>query len=162
MFTKLYLSPQPRYPRTLPEMLTAVAALLTRQQPDDAQLSVMRAPSQQITHIEFWMLEQLGHELATLTPMAWVDIVRRRFSLRQTAATTSEQLPYSASTCSSYKIPRRLLPSGCRGSRSEFPVLFHLCSQPDRRELLGLCLCSFGRCSLCSRYGEFCICRSGR
>ena len=36
MFIKLHLSPQQRYPRTLPELLTAVAALLTRRQPNDA------------------------------------------------------------------------------------------------------------------------------
>ena len=29
------------------------------------------------------MLQQLSYELATLTPMAWVDIFRRRFTLRQ-------------------------------------------------------------------------------
>ena len=35
MFMKLHLSPQQRYPRMLPELLTAVAAPLTRQQPGD-------------------------------------------------------------------------------------------------------------------------------
>ena len=29
------------------------------------------------------MLQQLGDELTTLTPMAWVDIFRQRFTLRQ-------------------------------------------------------------------------------
>ena len=38
---------------------------------------------QQVTHIEFRMPEQWGYELATLTPMAWVDIFHRRFLLRQ-------------------------------------------------------------------------------
>ena len=35
VFIKLNLSPQQRYPRTLTELLTAFAELLTRQQPDD-------------------------------------------------------------------------------------------------------------------------------
>ena len=38
---------------------------------------------QRVAHFEFRVLEQLGCELATLTPMASVDIFRRRFSLRQ-------------------------------------------------------------------------------
>ena len=37
---------------------------------------------QQVTHIELRMLDQLGYDLASLTPMVWVDIFRRRFSLR--------------------------------------------------------------------------------
>ena len=47
-------SPQQRHPRTLPELLTAVAELLTRQQPDDAPVLHNASTIQQITHIEFW------------------------------------------------------------------------------------------------------------
>ena len=53
MIIKLHLSPQQRYPRTLPELLTAVAELLTRQQPDDIPVLLHNASTiQQISHIE--------------------------------------------------------------------------------------------------------------
>ena len=77
MFMKLHLSPKQRYPRKLP-----VAALLTRQ----LWYSTMRNPSSGSHTSKFRMPEQLGYELAILTPMArmaWVDIFRRRFSLMQ-------------------------------------------------------------------------------
>ena len=45
MFTKLHLSPQERDPRTLPELLTAVAAPLTRQHLVMPQYFIVRAPS---------------------------------------------------------------------------------------------------------------------
>ena len=96
MFIKLHLSLQQRYPRTLPELLTAVAAPLTRQQPDDAPVLHNACAIQQVTHVEFRMLEQLGCELATLARLAWADTTA-------TAATVSEQLPCSASSC---RIPR--------------------------------------------------------
>ena len=64
---KLHLSPQQSKARTLPELLTAVAALLARPQPDDALVLHSACTIQQVTHIEFRMLEQLGQELATLT-----------------------------------------------------------------------------------------------
>ena len=36
-----------------------------------------------LQHAEIRMLQQLSYERATLTPMAWVDIFRQRFTLRQ-------------------------------------------------------------------------------
>ena len=60
-----------------------VAELLTRQQPDDVPVLNDASTIEQITHIEFWTLEQLEFELATFTPMAWVDIFSLRLSLWQ-------------------------------------------------------------------------------
>ena len=53
VFIKLNLSPQQRYPRTLPELLAAVAELLTRQQPDDVPVLHKTSTIQHITHTEF-------------------------------------------------------------------------------------------------------------
>ena len=83
MFIKLHLSPQHRYPRSLPELLTAFAALPTSQQPGDVPVLHNAFTIQRVAHIGFRMVQQLGCELATLTSMAWVDIFRWRFALRQ-------------------------------------------------------------------------------
>ena len=73
MFIKLHLSPQQRYARALPELLRSFSVQLTRQ-PHAYTI-------QRVAHIQFRMLEQLGYDLGTLTPMAWVDIFRRVFAL---------------------------------------------------------------------------------
>ena len=81
MFIKLNPLPQQRYPRTLPDLLTAGAELLTRHQPDDLPVLHNTRTSQQVTHVEFRVLEVLGFELAALTPAAWVEVFSRRFPL---------------------------------------------------------------------------------
>ena len=84
MFIKLNPPPpQQRYPRTLPELLTAVAKLLTWHQLHDVPALREARKVQQVTRAEFHFLEILGFELATPTPMAWVEIFRRRLSLWQ-------------------------------------------------------------------------------
>ena len=72
-----------KYPRTLPEQLTAVAELLTEQQPDDVPVLHDARTIQQVTRVEFQILEQPEFELATLTPLRWVHIFSRRLSLWQ-------------------------------------------------------------------------------
>ena len=76
MFIKLNLSPQQRYPHTLPE-------LLTKKQPDGAPVLHNTGTIQRITHNKFRILELQEFELATLTHMAWIDMFSRRFSLWQ-------------------------------------------------------------------------------
>ena len=49
-----------------------------------------------LQHAEIRMLQQLSYERATLTPMAWVDIFRQRFTLRQ------QQLQGTSSTGSNW------------------------------------------------------------
>ena len=83
VFIKRNLSSLQRYPRTLSELLTAVAELLTRQQPDDVPVLHYAGTVQQVTHIEVWVLKQLEFELATLTPMACFDVFIWRHSLWQ-------------------------------------------------------------------------------
>ena len=56
VFIKLNISPQQRYPRTLPELLAAVAELLISQQPDDVPVLHNASTIQHITHIEFRFL----------------------------------------------------------------------------------------------------------
>ena len=56
VYSSNYVSPQHRYPRTLPELLTAVAGLLTGQKPDDAPVLCHARTIQQVTDIEFRML----------------------------------------------------------------------------------------------------------
>ena len=92
LFIIVHLSPQQKYPRIIPELLTAVAALFSRQQLGDVLVLLNAYTIQQVAHVEFWMLEQLGYELATLTPMGWVGIFRRRFSLRQQSRPQSNSL----------------------------------------------------------------------
>ena len=75
--------PQQRYPRTLPELLTAVAELLTRHQPHDVPGLRIARTVQQVTRAEFHILDILGFELATPSPAAWVEIFRRRLSFWQ-------------------------------------------------------------------------------
>ena len=65
---------QPRYPRVLPELLTAMAELLTRYQPHNAPMLHSARTVQQVTRVEFDILDVLGFELATPTPAAWVEI----------------------------------------------------------------------------------------
>ena len=113
-----------------------VAELLTRQQPDDLPVLNDASTIEQITHIEFWTLEQLEFELATFTPMAWVDIFSLRLSLWQ------QQQQQRRSQTNSHIQPHPPVPSeflaasGCRSSRPEFPFLFSFCSQSDRRNCL--------------------------
>ena len=84
MFIKLNSPlPQQQYLRSLPELLTAVAELLTMHQPRDVPGLHTARTVQQATRAEFYTLEVLGFELATPTPAAWVEIFRRRLSLRQ-------------------------------------------------------------------------------
>ena len=90
---------------------------------------------QRVTHIEFRILEQLKYELATFTPVAWVDTFRRRLTMAPAAAGFPEQIP---TACSSVGILRRPRKSGCRGSRSKFPFLFYL-YRSDRCNCLVLC-----------------------
>ena len=138
--SNLHLSPQQRCQRTLPELLTAVAELLTRQQPDHLPILHCGSTIQQVTHIEFRVLEQLEYELAALTPVAWGDIFRRRHSLWQQQQQRSQNNSHTQpQPCSSFRIPRRLRQSGCRGSRSEFPVLMYFCKPVRSAQRLGSC-----------------------
>ena len=41
------------------------------------------AATQQVVHKEFRMLQQLGYEIALLTPIDWIDIYRRRQQLQR-------------------------------------------------------------------------------
>ena len=52
--------PQQRYHRTLPELLAAVAEHLTRQQPSDVPVLHTARAIQQVTRVEFQILEVLG------------------------------------------------------------------------------------------------------
>ena len=83
MNIKLRLSPRQMYPHSLTELLTAFTALLVRQQPDDVLALHNAYTIQHVVQAEFRMLHKLGNELATLSPTAWVDIFRRRFTLRK-------------------------------------------------------------------------------
>ena len=60
---------------------TASFTALTRQQPGDVSVLHNAHTIQRVAHVQLRMLEQLGYELATLTPMAWVDISANRQSL---------------------------------------------------------------------------------
>ena len=82
MFVKMHL-PQQRYSRTLPELLTKVAELLTKRQPNDDPVSHTAGTIQQVTRVELRVLEILEFELPTLTPAAWIEIFSRRHSLWQ-------------------------------------------------------------------------------
>ena len=127
MFIKLHLSPQQKYPRTPTEQLAAFAALLTRQQPGDVSVLHNAFSIQRAAHIEFKMLEQLGHELATLTPMAWVDIFRQRFTLKQQQWLQSGSKQQSLLVSSPSLLIRLPQPTV-----QEFQ-LSHFHSQPSRR-----------------------------
>ena len=83
MFTKMDdgWARQPRYPRALPELLTAGAELLTRYQRHNSPVLHSAGTVQQVTRAEFHILDILGFELATPTPVAWIQIFRRRLSL---------------------------------------------------------------------------------
>ena len=83
MLIKLHLLSQQREPRTLPELLTAAAELLTRHQSDDVAVHHTARTIWQVTRVEFGILEILGFELAGLTLAAWVEVFSRRFSLWQ-------------------------------------------------------------------------------
>ena len=84
MFMKLHPLPQQRYLPTLPELLTAVAELLTRQQNTDAPVLYIAARNiQQVSCVEFQILEELGFELAAVTPAARFEVFSRRFQLWQ-------------------------------------------------------------------------------
>ena len=64
----LALAAAERYPRTLTELIAAVAELRTWK-PDDVPV-LHNASTQHITHIEFRFLEQQELKLALLMPMA--------------------------------------------------------------------------------------------
>ena len=83
-----------------------------------------------VTHIEFRILEQMELGLAILTPMAWVEIFRRRLARSGSIPRT---MPALRPTCSSVRMVRPLCQSGCR---AELPFLFHLHSQSDRSNCL--------------------------
>ena len=70
MFIKLHLSPQHSLDQSQ-RYFPGSNLMMFR-------CSTMR--NQQVAHVEFRLLEQMGYEVA---PMGWVDIFRRRFSLRQ-------------------------------------------------------------------------------
>ena len=72
VYIELHLSPQQRYLHSLPEFLTAFTALLVGRQLDDVP-ALHNASA----------VQGLGSELTTLTRMAWVDMFRQRFMLRQ-------------------------------------------------------------------------------
>ena len=80
MYIKLHLSLQQQYPHSLPELLTAFTA---GRKPDGVPVLHNAFTIQRVVHSEFRMLQQLGYQLTTLTPMAWVDIFRQRLTLRQ-------------------------------------------------------------------------------
>ena len=71
MNIKLHLSPQQKYPRSLPELLTAFAALHVRRQRDDVPVLRSASTVQRVVHAEFRMLQQVGYELATIAPMVF-------------------------------------------------------------------------------------------
>ena len=80
MFVMINLSLLHSYRRTLPELLTEVAELLTRHQPNDFPVWYTARIIQQVTRVEFRILDILELELATLTPAAWVQVFSRRLS----------------------------------------------------------------------------------
>ena len=63
MFMELHLSPQQRYPRTLPELLAAVAARLARQEANDALVLHNAYTIQKVARAGFKMLDQLGYSI---------------------------------------------------------------------------------------------------
>ena len=67
----------------VPELLVAFTPLLVGRQRDDVPVLHNASTVQRVVHAEFRMMQQLGYELTTLTPMAWVDIFRQRFTLRK-------------------------------------------------------------------------------
>ena len=70
-----------KVPAQLPRTASrAIAALFVRRQADDVHSG---SAVQRVVHAEFRMLQQLGYELRTTTPMARVGIFRQRFALRQ-------------------------------------------------------------------------------
>ena len=110
--------------------------MLTRQQPDDVPVLLTAHTIQQVAHVEHRMLEQLGHGLATLTPMAWVDVFHRRFSLRQ-----QQQRPQSNSFIRlQTAVPTEFFAiiafQVAAAHFQDFPILSHLCSQPGRCYIL--------------------------
>ena len=98
MFIKQHLSPQQWYPRTLPELLTTVAAPLTMKQPSDVPVL---HNAYTIAHVEFRDAGTVGlctgnthaHGLGGHLPAVLVEA---------TTATTRQQLHHLASTCSPY------------------------------------------------------------
>ena len=78
MFTELNPSlPQQRYTRTLPELLTAVAELLTSTTLMTFQLCIQRGQSSTLPASSFTFWKSWGVELATPSPEAWIEIFRR-------------------------------------------------------------------------------------
>ena len=96
IYVKLHFSPQQRYPRSLPKLVTAFAALLVRRHPNDVPELRSAVNIQQVVHTAFRMLQQLGHEVTFLTPMNWIDIYRRRYILREQQATHADSLAFLA------------------------------------------------------------------
>ena len=126
LFIKLHLSPQQRYPRTLPELLTAVAALLTRQQPDDAPVRHNACTIRShMSNSGCWNSWAMNWQPSR----PWLGLTSFVGSPRQQQRPQSN----SFSLCSPHRFLRRLCQSGCRGSLSEFPVLYHLYSLSGRR-----------------------------
>ena len=139
MYIKLHLSPKQRYPRCLPELLTAFAALLVRRQPDDVPVLQSASTVQRVVHAEFRMLQQLGCELTTLTTMAWVDIFRQRSTLRSdsyretSCISSSRQLVLTPSLSLLISLPQP--------SFGVSPLQSHLHSQPSWCGC-SVCLCA--------------------
>ena len=129
-----------KYPRTLPEQLTAVAELLTKQQPHDVPVLHDARTIQQVTRVEFQILEQPEFELATLTPLRWVHIFSRRLSLWQQQQ--QQRQPHPA-------VPPVFLAvfgdQVAAGHVQSFTLLFSFHSQSDGRNSL-VCVSSAGYC----------------
>ena len=68
IYVKLHFSPQPKYPRSSPELLTAFTALLARRQFDDVPEVPDGYTIQQVAHREFRMLQHLGCRVTILQP----------------------------------------------------------------------------------------------
>ena len=68
IYIKLNFTPQQRYPHALPQLLEAFAAL-----PRSEPHNVPALHEEQVVHQEFFLLEELGHELAVFTPSEYAS-----------------------------------------------------------------------------------------
>ena len=133
-----HLSPQQSFPRSLPELLAAFAALLVRRQPEDVPELHDTYTIHLAVHAEFRMLQQLGYGLTTLTPVAWVDIYRRRYTLRQQLHKDPFNRLQQADRADSLAFLTNQL---CRNPLLGRPIQCHLHGQSNRHGCL-VCFCS--------------------
>ena len=130
---KPHFTPQQRYIRSLPELLTALAAPLFRRQPDDVQELHNGHTIQQVVHREFRILQPLGYDVTVLTPMDWIDIYRWRHTLRQRLQCGHLFQEQSATLSDSLSLPCQ---SACSNPHPGCSIQPHLHSQPHQRGCL--------------------------